>query len=235
MTRARELFVVLAAQLIGCGDPPAPAVEAPPTASTPASLASASAQASSSVAPLALLPPLPVEPPSIAASPLASSSSPEQRSEAVLALLAGGEPATRLPIRATSAGKDFDPNLRDKVAPQSHLKPPSVRMGTTSVTEGLPPEVVQRIVRQNFGRFRLCYENGLRSAPTIAGRVEVRFSISKAGTVTSTKATSATLPRDVVTCVEKTFNGLSFPEPEGGKKVDVVYPINFAPGDSSNR
>ena len=39
-------------------------------------------------------------------------------------------------------------------------KPPSVRMGATSVSGRLPPEVIQRIVRQNFGRFRLCYENG---------------------------------------------------------------------------
>ena len=29
----------------------------------------------------------------------------------------------------------------------------------------MTPEVIQRIVRQNYGRFRLCYENGLRNNP----------------------------------------------------------------------
>ena len=40
-----------------------------------------------------------------------------------------------------------------------------------SVSGRLPPEVIQRIVRQNFGRFRLCYENGLRNNPNLQGRV----------------------------------------------------------------
>ena len=41
--------------------------------------------------------------------------------------------------------------------------------GATQVNGRLPPEVIQRIVRQNFGRFRLCYENGLRNNPNLAG------------------------------------------------------------------
>ena len=43
----------------------------------------------------------------------------------------------------------------------------------------LRPEVVKRIVRQNFGRFRLCYENGLRTNPKLAGKVVVTFTILK--------------------------------------------------------
>ncbi|HLM76117.1 MAG TPA: FHA domain-containing protein, partial [Polyangiaceae bacterium] len=38
-------------------------------------------------------------------------------------------------------------------------EPPRIRPVGTSVSGRLPPEVIQRIVRQNFGRFRLCYEN----------------------------------------------------------------------------
>src|SRR6187549_3194941 len=47
----------------------------------------------------------------------------------------------------------------------------SIRQGATQVNGKLPPEVIQRIVRQNFGRFRLCYENGLKNNPTLSGRV----------------------------------------------------------------
>jgi len=39
----------------------------------------------------------------------------------------------------------------------------------------LPPEVIQRIVRQNFGRFRNCYESSLRTNPSLTGRVAVKF------------------------------------------------------------
>src|SRR4029079_11875655 len=44
---------------------------------------------------------------------------------------------------------------------------PAVRPGRTAGQWSLPPEVIQRIVRQNFGRFRLCYENGLRNNPNL--------------------------------------------------------------------
>src|SRR6185312_13816821 len=49
--------------------------------------------------------------------------------------------------------------------------------GSTSVNGRLPPEAIQRVIRQNFGRMRLCYETGLRADPGLAGRVQVRFVI----------------------------------------------------------
>src|SRR5689334_9657332 len=51
----------------------------------------------------------------------------------------------------------------------------------------LPPEVIQRIVRQNFGSFRLCYENSLRNCPNLQGRVAVRFVIDSDGSVKQPK------------------------------------------------
>lgn len=106
---------------------------------------------------------------------------------------------------------------------------PMVRMGATQVSGRLPPEVIQRIVRQNFGRFRLCYERGLLSHPTLAGRVSVRFVIDRSGAVSSAEDAGSTLPdASVVACVVRAFPGLSFPQPEGGT-VTVTYPILFAP------
>ncbi len=110
-------------------------------------------------------------------------------------------------------------------------KPPSVRMGATSVTGALPPEVIQRIVRQNFGRFRLCYENGLDKDPTLAGRVVVAFTIRPDGSVAEVKGSGDMPDAKVVDCVTKAFWGLSFPQPEKGS-VKVSYPIAFAPGDA---
>src|SRR5687767_8833631 len=109
----------------------------------------------------------------------ATSGSKAERERAVLALLAGGPPATQVAIADTDPGKAFDHGLLDKVAPAS--KPPQLRQGSTRV-EGpgrLPPEVIQRIVRQNFGRFRLCYETELKKQPELTGKVEVTFTIEK--------------------------------------------------------
>jgi hypothetical protein len=107
---------------------------------------------------------------------------------------------------------------------------PKVRMGATSVNGRLPPEVIQRIVRQNFGRFRMCYEQGLSRNPNLEGRVGVRFVIGRDGAVSNVGNGGSDLPDGaVVSCVISAFYGLSFPQPEGGI-VSVTYPIMFSPG-----
>ena len=110
----------------------------------------------------------------------------------------------------------------------SRTKPPQLRAGATSVSGRLPPEVIQRIVRQNFGRFRLCYEGGLRKDPTLAGKVTVSFEISPDGSIGKVTRTTTLRDEGVASCVASSFKGLSFPQPEGGV-VKVTYPIVFAP------
>lgn len=104
-------------------------------------------------------------------------------------------------------------------------------MGPTSVNGHLPAEVIQRIVRQNFGRFRNCYDTGLRTNPTLGGRVVTRFVIDRTGAVSTSADGGSEMPdRSVVSCVVRSFSGLSFPQPEGGI-VTVSYPIMFSPGE----
>jgi hypothetical protein len=100
---------------------------------------------------------------------------------------------------------------------------------TASVNGRLPPEVIQRIVRQNFGRFRFCYEQGLERQPSLEGRVAVKFVIDRSGAVSLTQDGGSDLPDSgVVACVVRAFGALSFPQPEGGL-VTVVYPLVFTP------
>ena len=109
-------------------------------------------------------------------------------------------------------------------------KAPSVRMGATTVNGRLPAEVIRRIVRQNFGRFRMCYEQGLARNPNLEGRVGVRFVIGRDGSVSNVGNGGSDIPDSgVVSCVISAFYGLSFPQPEGGI-VTVTYPIMFSPG-----
>jgi len=122
----------------------------------------------------------------------------------------------------TSSTLAADPMVR-------HGKAPQVRMGGVSISGRLPPEVIGRIVRQNFGRFRLCYENGLRNNPNLQGRVAVRFVIGADGAVSNVGNGGSDMPdAGVVSCVARAFKGLSFPLPERGI-VTVVYPIMFSP------
>jgi MYXO-CTERM domain-containing protein len=136
--------------------------------------------------------------------------------------LSGGDLAT--------LGADVLPSMKDKLlAPASAA--PTLTQGAMTVSAGLPSEAVQRIVRQNFGRFRLCYEQRLATNPNLQGTVTTNFEIGASGVVTSAKNVSSDLPdSSVVECVTRAFRGLSFPEPLSKGKVEVVYPIIFAPG-----
>lgn len=129
----------------------------------------------------------------------------------------------------TGTGQGFGSG-HGRLAGSHRAVAPKVRMGATSVSGRLPPEVIQRIVRQNFGRFRLCYENGLRNNPNLQGRVSVRFVIGRDGSVSQVANGGSDLADPAaVSCIVRAFGGLSFPQPEGGI-VTVVYPIILTPG-----
>jgi prolyl oligopeptidase len=99
----------------------------------------------------------------------------------------------------------------------------------------LPPAVIQRVVRSNFDRFRLCYEGGLRKDPKLAGMALVRFVIQRDGSVGPPRVLDPdqdprAIPDPAVrACIANKFADLRFPAPENGI-VTVVYPIMFSPG-----
>lgn len=107
---------------------------------------------------------------------------------------------------------------------------PTLRPGTANVMGALPPEVIRRIVRSRFSALRFCYEKGLKVNPTLAGRLTVKFVISKEGEVVSAHDAGSTLS-DVTTvsCMVAVFKALKFPKPQGGGIVVVSYPIVFDP------
>ncbi len=117
-----------------------------------------------------------------------------------------------------------------RTGPGHQTQGPRIRPnGATVVSGRLPPDVIQRIVRQNFGRFRQCYEIGLRSNPNLEGRVTARFVIGRDGAVSNVSSSGDLPDAGVTSCVASAFYGLSFPAPEGGI-VTVSYPIMLTPG-----
>lgn len=114
--------------------------------------------------------------------------------------------------------------------PRGHkARPPKMHSAAQEMTGQLPPEVIQRIVRNNYGRFRACYEGALRNNPNLSGRVVVNFVIGRDGSVSSVGGGGDLPDAGVVSCVASNFRGLTFPPPEHGI-VTVSYPIVFTPG-----
>ena len=108
--------------------------------------------------------------------------------------------------------------------------PGMMRTGDPRINGHLPGEVIQRIVRQNFGRFTQCYQEGLRTNPSLTGRVSVKFAIDRTGSVMTSMDAGSDMPdANVISCVVRNFQNLSFPQPDGGI-VTVSYPIMFTPG-----
>jgi len=135
-------------------------------------------------------------------------------------------------------GNAVDPGERSGIGLSGAVPPKpssgaSVRVGRADTTGRLPREVIRRIVRHNFARYRFCYEKGLIDDPSLHGRVIVRFVIAADGKVSSVERGAATsLPNEtVVDCVKRAFRALTFPAPDGGV-VTVTYPIIFSAADS---
>jgi hypothetical protein len=123
------------------------------------------------------------------------------------------------------AGFDSSRTIKGKYSP----KDIKMRVGATNTSGRIPAETIQRVIRQNFGRFRSCYEAGLKNNPSLSGRVGVRFIIGRNGDVGQVNNGGSDLPDSgVVNCVVNAFKGLSFPQPEEGI-VTVGYSIQFSP------
>jgi MYXO-CTERM domain-containing protein len=113
--------------------------------------------------------------------------------------------------------------------------PSSVRMDPVQVTGRLPPEVIQRIVRQNLGRLRLCYEDALRKNPNLQGDLSIRFVIGREGSVSVAQGAGGTIQDPgMMECVARAYRGLSFPSPEGGI-VTATQKVHFLPAGSGLR
>jgi MYXO-CTERM domain-containing protein len=103
-----------------------------------------------------------------------------------------------------------------------------VRQGTVNVQGKLPPEVIQRIVRQRFPQIRQCYDVARRANPNLAGTFEVKASIDATGAVTKASAGAGTMTDPAAQgCIVRAFKALSFPQPESGT-VEVSFGLTLS-------
>ena len=104
------------------------------------------------------------------------------------------------------------------------------RMGAISVSGTLPPEVIQRIVRQHFAKLAACYDKGLAANATLEGRVIMTFEIQADGSVKDAQSGGDLPSQAVLACFAKVFGAFTFPQPESGV-VKVSLPIGLSPSD----
>lgn len=139
-----------------------------------------------------------------------------------------------VPSAAVSARIAFDPGPSATSAPAAA---PGGLHGAGTVRDdppilsrpGLPPEVVRRIVRQNLGRFRSCYEAALTTDPTVSGTIVARYVIGNDGAVGSSANAGSTAPDPaLVACVLAGLRRLAFPSPSGGP-LSVTQTFYFLP------
>jgi hypothetical protein len=105
---------------------------------------------------------------------------------------------------------------------------PPLLVGMAARREHLPGETIQRVVREHYAGFRLCYENALAHRPRLGGRIAVKFVIDGTGLVERAADAGSNLgDADVVACVVRGFLNLTFP-PSKDRAVTVVYPLTLA-------
>lgn len=124
---------------------------------------------------------------------------------------------------------EFRRRLKDeKLVLASSLPVPGavgVKRVSSTASAGLPREVVDRVLRAQFPRFRACYERDAH--PAARGQVTLRFDVGPGGRVTSMAASAADVAASTALCIGNAVQGVSFPSPDGGRTVKVTHTLGF--------
>lgn len=98
----------------------------------------------------------------------------------------------------------------------------------TEVAGGLTAEQIARVVKQNLGAIRYCYERQLVANPNLYGKIKVEFVIGPTGRVMTQKVKNTTMNNSLVEgCILRKLRAWKFPQPTGGTEVAVSYPFYF--------
>jgi TonB family protein len=120
-------------------------------------------------------------------------------------------------------GPCLGPDMRKRSdrGPPLELRPP--RFG-----EALPKDVIRKVIDENKGQIRYCYERELQKNAELEGMVRVKFVIGATGRVVVAIITDSTLNNPAAEdCMRQKILTWVFPPPAGGGRVDVNYPFIF--------
>ncbi len=136
-------------------------------------------------------------------------------------------------IAGLNHGTDRDAHDLRHTLPIGHKAPkkvPQLKYAEGQTLGGCDKGDVAKQVRSRGSMVRACYETQLLTAPSLAGKLAVQWTISGDGSVQSEKAVSDTLQSDPVSdCVLRTIRRIHFQKPEAGTCV-IQWPFVFTPG-----
>jgi len=103
--------------------------------------------------------------------------------------------------------------------------------GDPIILGALDRSLIDEVIKRNMNQIRYCYQRELTKNPALGGKVVIKFTIAKDGTVSaaSTKTTTMNSP-PAESCIVGRFLRMQFPQPKGGGIVIVSYPFIFSPG-----
>lgn len=89
---------------------------------------------------------------------------------------------------------------------------------------------IDEVVKNQTAAIRYCYQRELQRTPGLGGKIAVKFTIARDGSVSAASVKSSTMGAPAVeSCIVSRFLRMQFPEPKGGGIVVVSYPFLFAP------
>lgn len=103
--------------------------------------------------------------------------------------------------------------------------------GDPIIMGALDRSLIDAVIKRKMQAIRYCYQRELQKDPALAGKVVIKFTIAKDGTVSQSAAKENTTGSKAVdSCINGVFYKMQFPEPKGGGIVIVSYPFIFSPG-----
>ena len=103
--------------------------------------------------------------------------------------------------------------------------------GTPVILGALDRSLTMKVIDQNLGRLKYCYQREVTNNPSLKGKITVKFVVAKDGTVSKANIESSSMRNPKVEdCLTKAFMRFTFPKPKGGGMVIVSYPFAFQPG-----
>jgi hypothetical protein len=93
----------------------------------------------------------------------------------------------------------------------------------------LDPAVVAKVMSAHLGTLKACYEQSLRRAPSLSGRMVAHWTIDLSGATTALKWTEDTIgDPPMAPCLQAKLASMRFTPPSGGP-VEVSFPFVFQP------
>lgn len=106
----------------------------------------------------------------------------------------------------------------------------SVSSNDVVLDGGLSRYAINATIAKYINQVRRCYEDGLKTNPSMEGLVTVNFEIAGSGMLNFSKVIKSSLSNQAVEkCITTKMMSWKFPLPKGGTTVNVNYPFMLRP------